>query len=304
MNSVESNPVLIGIDWGTSSLRAYLLGARGEILDQLYSPEGIMQVPDKNFEAVLDRLLSPWAKTTPVIVSGMITSRNGWLETHYLPLPTGVDQLAGGLLPFSTEAGLQMYFVTGVKTNINGAPDVIRGEETQLVGAVDQGQTDGIFVMPGTHSKWVRVRDSCIDNFETYMSGEIYATLLKHTILGALVKESVFSEQGFLMGVRVGYDSGTQLLQRLFSARTLPLFGLIGEGEVADYLSGMLIGAEIKGATNGRVNEDPIIIVGSDDLSERYRIALEILDIKCQRATDHIVARGHFAIANAAGLLT
>lgn len=304
MNLVASDPTLIGIDWGTSSLRAYLIGAQGEVLDRLVAPEGIMQMPDKNFEGVFERLIGPWVKAhrVPLIASGMITSRNGWIETPYLSAPSGVEQLADALVPIPTAGGSVLHFVTGMTISHNGAPDVMRGEETQIVGSVEAGSDEGMFVMPGTHSKWVSVRGGRIEDFSTYMSGEIFKVLCGHTILGTLMSDSAFSEEGFREGVAVGLDAGPKLLHTLFQVRTMPLFGKISEDKVADYLSGMLIGAEIHGATGNRVIDDPISIVGRDDLADRYAIALQVLGQKSVRAAEDIVARGHFSIATTAGL--
>lgn len=317
MIEAASAPVLIGLDWGTSSFRAYLMGAQGELLDRLVASEGIMQVPNKDFKGVFKRFLDPWLSnySVPVVASGMITSRNGWLETPYLPVPSGAEQLADALvqvqvqttvhesgpLPKSGESVL--HLITGLTTNPNDTPDVMRGEETQIVGAVEAGLRDGTFVMPGTHSKWVSVQGGRIEEFATYMSGEIYEVLCSHTILGTLMSDSAFSEDGFRQGVTAGLDAGPTLLHTLFSVRTLPLFGKIAEDKVADYLSGMLIGAELHGATLDRTINDPIIIVGRGDLADRYAIALQVLGVQSTRAPDNIVARGHFAIATSAGLI-
>jgi len=311
MNFDASHARLVGIDWGTSSLRAYLIDSQGGVLDKLYAPEGIMQVQNHDFVSVLTRLLEPWLKkmSLPVIASGMITSRNGWVETPYLALPTSARQLADSLQAQRTPTGLQVHFVTGVNTNHGGAPDVMRGEETQIVGAVESGLTDGLFVMPGTHSKWVAVRGGCIEEFATYMSGEVFAALRGHTILGTLMKDTDFNLHGFELGVKAGFDAGAQLLHKLFHVRTLPLFDLISEDEVSDYLSGMLIGAEISGATDNNLLPDralgnaQVTIVGLDKLADRYAVALEALDRKVAFAGDDIAARGHFAIAKSAGLI-
>ena len=306
MNSGASEPVLVGLDWGTTSMRAYLIGAQGNVLDRLVAAEGIMQVPDGDFEAVFERLLAPWVTThrVPLIASGMITSRNGWLETPYLPVPSGSEQLSDALLSLRTAGGCLLHFVTGVTSNHNGAPDVMRGEETQIAGAVEDGLDEGIFVLPGTHSKWITVCGGRIVEFETFMSGEIYAALCAHTILGTLMNDSPFNDQGFREGVAIGLDAGPKLLHTLFHVRTMPLFGRISEDKVADYLSGILIGSEIHGATSNQVMDEPVTIIGRDDLSDRYAIALQVLGQHSVRAPDDIVARGHFAIATSAGLLS
>lgn len=305
MNSGESEASLIGIDWGTSSMRAYLIGAQGEVLDRSDAPDGIMHVPGKDFETVLVSVLDPWMQeaTIPVITSGMITSRNGWLETPYLSTPLGASHLAEALVPLTTQCGWQLHCIAGVTKDLKGIPDVMRGEETQIAGALEAGMDNRLFVLPGTHSKWITVQDGHIENFETVMSGEIFEALRRHTILGTLMQEAAFSAEGFRAGVAAGNNAGQKLLQALFSVRTLPLFGHLEEGMVADYLSGMLIGAEIKGATHNKPNENPIAIIGRKDLAERYAIALDSLGFKSIKVEDDVVAKGYFNIATTAGLL-
>lgn len=159
-------------------------------------------------------------------------------------------------------------------TDHDGAPDVMRGEETQIIGASALGMSDGILVMPGTHSKWIAVRRNVIDDYATFMTGEVFAVLRKHTILGTLMEDGTFQEGAFRKGCAAGLADGSKLLHDLFGVRTLPLFGKIAANMVEDYLSGLLIGAEIKGAKAGSVT-GAITIVGRDDLADRYEIALD-----------------------------
>lgn len=305
MNSAVSDATLIGIDWGTSSLRAYLLDGQGQVRDTLASDQGIMRIADKHFEGVFHQLIDPWldCHSVPLIMSGMITSRNGWLETPYQSLPVAVSELARTLLPLKTQKGAIVHLISGVTGEHTGAPDVMRGEEAQIVGAIHAGMTNATFVMPGTHSKWVSVIDGNIAQFSTYMTGELYEALTQHTILGALVEQGEYDEQQFARGVRKGMQSGSRFLHDLFGARTLPLFGKIDQTSVADYLSGILIGAEISGATNGVVSDSPVVVVGRNDLSDRYKTALSIFGQTCERAPNDIAANGHFAIATSAGLI-
>lgn len=305
MNSVASEPALIGIDWGTSSLRAFLIGAGGEVLDHISKPLGIMQVKDGDFEGSFKDLVGPWqhAIGLPIIASGMITSRNGWVETPYVSVPSGVQQLADAVVTHKTSDGTTVTFVTGMTADHNGAPDVMRGEETQIIGASALGMSDGIFVMPGTHSKWITVRSDQIEDYSTYMTGEVFAALSKHTILATLMEDAPFQEDAFRKGCAAGLADGSKLLHDLFAVRTLPLFGKITGTMVKDYLSGLLIGAEVKGADVAQI-KGPVTIIGRDDLADRYEIALSIAGLKTNRAPDDIVARGHFMIAQAAGLLS
>jgi len=305
MNSAVSEPALIGVDWGTSSFRAFLIGAQGEVIDGVSSPEGIMQVPGQCFETVLGRLIGPWIARSglPILASGMITSRNGWVETPYATMPLGACGLASALVPHAIASGGLIHFVTGASTEHAGGPDVMRGEETQIIGASALGLTDGIFVMPGTHSKWVEVSDGQIVDFSTYMTGEIFAALKGHTILGTLMEGDDFNEKAFGMGVAAGLNSRANLLHDLFHVRTLPLLGKIPKVATADYMSGMLIGTEVAAATRDIEGIGAITIVGRSDLSDRYESALHTAGFECRRAPDDIVAKGHFLIARAAGLL-
>lgn len=305
MNSAASRPALIGVDWGTSSFRAFLIGAEGEVIDGVSSPEGIMQLSGQCFEAVLDRLVGPWVAQTklPILASGMITSRNGWVETPYAAMPLGACDLARALVPYKVASGALIHFVTGASTEHDGGPDVMRGEETQIIGASALGLNDGAFVMPGTHSKWVRVADGQIMDFATYMTGEIFAALKGHTILGTLMEGDDFNAEAFEMGVAAGLDAGTNLLHNLFHVRTLPLMDKIPKVATADYMSGMLIGTEVAAATRDIEDIGTITIVGRSDLSDRYERALHTAGFGCRRAPDDIVAKGHFLIARAAGLL-
>ena len=305
MSSAASKPALIGMDWGTSSLRAFLIGAQGEVLDSVTTREGIMQIPDRNFDAVFDRLVGSFPSNAglPIVVSGMITSRNGWVETPYVKMPTGPEHLAQSLVRHQSQSGALIHFVTGATTEHISGPDVMRGEETQIIGSAALGLSDGIFVMPGTHSKWVHVALGKIQDFATYMTGEVFASLKDHTILGTLMEMSDFDLSAFQKGVGAAQDRRANLLHDLFHVRTLPLMGKLKETETADFLSGLLIGTEIVAAL--KKNEAKrVTIVGRNDLTDRYEIALQAVGISCQRAPDDIAAKGHFLIAQAAGLLT
>ena len=305
MNSAVSEPALIGIDWGTSSLRAFLIGTQGEVLDSVTTGEGIMQIPDRNFDAVFDRLVGSFPSNAglPIVVSGMITSRNGWVETPYVTMPTGPEHLAQSLVRHQSQSGALIHFVTGATTEHISGPDVMRGEETQIIGSAALGLSDGVFVMPGTHSKWVHVALGKIQDFATYMTGEVFASLKDHTILGTLMKMSDFDLCAFQKGVGAAQDRRANLLHDLFHVRTLPLMGKLKETETADFLSGLLIGTEIVAALK-KNDAKRVTIVGRNDLTDRYEIALQAVGISCQRAPDDIAAKGHFLIAQAAGLLT
>jgi len=305
MNLAVSEPALIGIDWGTSSLRAFLISAQGEVLDSVASAEGILQVPDRNFDAVFDRTVGSFRAHSglPIVVSGMITSRNGWVETPYVAMPAGPENLAQSLVQHQSESGALIHFVTGALAEHSRGPDVMRGEETQIIGSAALGMSDGVFVMPGTHSKWVHVSEGLIQGFATYMTGEVFAALKDHTILGTLMEASDFDRSAFQQGAAAAQDVGANLLHDLFHVRTLPLMGKLKETQSADFLSGLLIGTEIAAALREDETANEVTIVGRSDLADRYEIALEAAGITCKQAPDDIAAKGHFLIAQAAGLV-
>lgn len=304
-----TNAKLIGLDWGTTSFRAFLINEDGLILDKKTSKNGILSVVDKDFEGTLLNEINLWLEqneSLPIIASGMITSRNGWLETPYLNLPSNIDGFAGALTHFKISNGLFIHFITGASyEDSKGIPDIMRGEETQIIGSLDNNNDD-IFLLPGTHSKWAKTEDENILSFASFMTGEVYAALKDHTILGALMEnEDQSNEYAFSNGVEDRLKENVSIMHQIFTARTLPLFDRMKNSEIADYLSGLLIGEEIKSALNQYdVSNDNIVnIIGRGDLAARYAKALDIFDIKYKIIGDDVTAMGHYKIAMKAGLV-
>lgn len=306
MNSAVSEAALIGLDWGTSSFRAYLIGNDGRVLEQVSAAQGIMAIKDRDFEGAFRSLLSSWSGrfSLPVIASGMITSRNGWVETPYVPVPAGKDALASRLVPYRVDSGLEIHFVPGLSASHDAAPDVMRGEEVQVVGALAEAKGEGPVVLPGTHSKWVKVEGGEIVDFHTFMTGEVFAALKTHTILGTLMTEGPFSSEGFEQGVRSGLGGDGDLLHRLFHVRTLPLFDRLPRTSAADYLSGLLIGSEIRSGLANHRSGDTVTLIGRGDLTDRYACALTVAGLKSRVASETVVASGLFEIAKSAGLIS
>lgn len=306
-----SNAALIGLDWGTTSARAYLIGRDGGVLDQKASDDGILSVENGDFETVFERLVAPWLNDQdrlPIIASGMITSRNGWVETPYLTPPSDGADFANALRPYVTAAGHRLHFVTGLSVDdADGAPDVLRGEETEILGhlANDGGaRGDRLYIVPGTHSKWVHVSENRLRGFATFITGELFAVLRSHSILGRLIADGPFSQTGFDAGATVGLRGGNDLLHSLFATRTLPLFERLTPLEAGDYLSGLLIGAEFAAGQGTMWGELPITVIGKDAVVDRYVRVAELAGVTTNRAEQAMVARGHWDIANKAGLIS
>jgi 2-dehydro-3-deoxygalactonokinase len=298
---------LISVDWGTTSLRCYLVGRGGAILDRRTSDRGILAVGQDGFEATLLNEIRHWrssAPELPVVMSGMIGSRQGWHEAAYVPCPAGIQDITANLHSIAVQGCGPIWIVPGVDTRSKtGRPDVMRGEETQIFGALTGlGCTDALFVLPGTHAKWATVVDGRIVGFSTYMTGEVFSALKDHTILGRLMATPPsFDASAFERGVT--NSEGTQpgdLLNLVFSARTLPLSGQLGDDEVESYLSGLLIGAEIRAAhTRGRRTADTVHVLGGAALTARYIDACKILGISAKPIDGECVVLGHVAIADA-----
>jgi 2-dehydro-3-deoxygalactonokinase len=301
-------PRLIAVDWGTTNFRAYLADFGGAVLDEVELPSGILAVRDGNFADVLRNAVGRWIEEhgpLTVIMSGMIGSRQGWVEAPYVRCPAGVDDIAAALTTFDVEGLGPVNLVPGLDHTPPGAgPDVMRGEEAQIIGATALNPAKrATFVLPGTHSKWVTVESGSITDFSTYMTGEVYGALRNHTILGRLMKAGQAKGDGFLKGVEAARRQGTSagsLLHQLFSVRTLGLFDLLPGEELSDYLSGLLIGAEILAAAQPG---QAITIFGSDELTDRYGKAADALGLIWNRGPERSVVAGHLQIARAAGLL-
>jgi 2-dehydro-3-deoxygalactonokinase len=299
-----SDAKLIGLDWGTTSCRAYLIGADGAVLDRQLDGSGILKAGG-HFGPWLDSMIGGWIATegaAPVILSGMIGSRQGWKEAAYARCPAGAEDIVKALA--NIEWGdLTNALVPGLATENAGMPDVMRGEETQIFGALAlSGERDGLFLLPGTHSKWAEVRNNRIASFRTFMTGEVFGALKEHTILGLLMKDAASDADAFARGVREGasLDTAGALLNRVFATRTYGLMDKLPGTALSDYLSGLLIGAEVAEAT--RHTRDAVTIIASPALARRYTDALRLLGHESTLAPEDCVAAGHWRIACAAGL--
>lgn len=267
-----SSPRFIAVDWGTTHLRAYLAGAQGEVLERSSGTEGIASLAGTGFAAALERRCGPWLDRfaeAPVLMAGMIGSRNGWLEAPYLDCPASPDGLSRNLAAVAIAAGRQAHIVPGMRTRNEGVADVLRGEETLLFGA---GLADGVIVLPGTHSKWARIEAGSVATFRTYMTGEFYGLLRDHSLLRLLAEEpedgSAFA-RGLVAAARQG-----GLLHQAFEARTAVLDGAMAGAGTLPFLSGLLIGAEVGAALAAFAVDGALTLIADGALAARYREAL------------------------------
>ena len=310
---------LIAIDWGTTSARAYRFAAGGRIVGHRSAPLGIQHVQDGAFAAALAALIGDWADDpAPRIACGMIGSRQGWIEAPYCACPAALGALATALV--RVPDGGALAIVPGVTCiDAAGVPDVMRGEETQILGVVataDRGDSGGqLIVLPGTHSKWAIVAGDRIEAFATFLTGELFAVLKDHSILGRMMPTGgspgvTAAGNAFDRGLGRSLAAGSPdagLLHELFGARTLALFGDLAPEATADYLSGLLIGSELCAgrawAARHGVAGDRVTLVGAPALSARYANALAQAGATVVEGPEDAAARGLWHIARSAGLV-
>ena len=270
------------------------------------APLGIQRIADGNFAAALETLRGDDLPVgVPSVASGMIGSRQGWIEAPYRECPAGFEAIAAGLTPVPDAS---LFIVPGLLCrDADGMPDVMRGEETQIFGALPEGSCERqVVVLPGTHSKWAMVGANRIERFATFMTGELYAVLREHSILGRLLTNDS-DPDALARGVGTSLRDGAALSHDLFSARTLALTGALAPAGVGDYLSGLLLGAEIAAArkwlVQHRLDAATVTLVGDARLCERYQHAMRLAGIDAVFGPGDAAARGLFRIATHAGML-
>ncbi|WP_374569414.1 2-dehydro-3-deoxygalactonokinase [Ideonella sp.] len=246
-------PAFIGIDWGTTHRRASLLGERGELLAQRHDDDGALACAGR-FGESLQALLAQWSEVgdgVPVVMAGMVGSALGWQEVPYADAATPLRQLGARLSPVrDAPAGRRWAIVPGVCwRGAHGSVDVMRGEETQLLGALQALGTagdDGCYLLPGTHSKWVQLREGAVASLRTCMSGELFALLRERGTLSAAMKTTAADAEpdpvAFARGVA---DAAEGVLSHtLFGAPARVVTGAMPAEDAAAYVSGLLIGSE------------------------------------------------------------
>jgi len=271
------------------------------------APFGIQQVR-ADYPRALRELLGDWqGDSAPRLACGMIGSRQGWIEAPYVECPAPVGVLARRIVRTADGA---VGIVPGLLCReADGTPDVMRGEETQVAGAVADDAPPTLAILPGTHSKWALVREGTIVAFATQMTGEAFAVLREHSILGRMMAAAPagFAADAFARGVCRGLERSGELLHLLFGVRTLALVDGLNADDAADYLSGMLIGSELAagrawGARHGAPFDAPVLI-GGPALCERYAAALREAGAAARTAPADAAARGLWRIALAAGIV-
>jgi 2-dehydro-3-deoxygalactonokinase len=279
---VSNSPAVVGIDWGTTNRRAYVLDAQGKLVRQHNDQFGILAV-EGDFEASLKNLLRKLdLPQADVVMSGMVGSRNGWLQTPYLPVQQPISRLPQAMMQVDTALpDVRCRIVPGYQiTDAFGTPDVMRGEETQILGAIAMGAPDGWFVLPGTHSKWVKIDNGIVVEIITFMTGELYALLSEHGTLAGLMKDEQETPAAFEAGLKAAQHGG--FTHAAFGCRALVVTDTMPAAHAASYLSGLLIGAELADIRQKTASQATatVQIIGSPTLAARYVKALEFFDMR------------------------
>ncbi|MEY2618577.1 MAG: hypothetical protein RL522_1579 [Pseudomonadota bacterium] len=281
---------MIAIDWGTTSLRGALLDRQGAVLQERSAPLGILHVPAGGFEATFQDLFGDWMRppSQVALMAGMVGSQQGWQEAPYCPCPAGAQDIANALR--WVQPG-RIAIVPGLSCRQDGlrqvpdlaqVPDVMRGEETQILGALaTTGESDATLVLPGTHSKWASVSGHRVEDFTTYMTGEVYQLLRQHSILARTLPTTADAaapdDEAFDWGVMRALEERGGLLHTAFSVRTLSLFRQVPPERLSDYLSGLVIGEEVRAQAPDPAT--PVLLVGATGLTARYERALSLAGI-------------------------
>ena len=289
-------PPLIALDWGTSSLRGARLARDGTVLEERAYPRGILTVPPGGYTALFEALFGDWMQPPGALclIAGMAGSRQGWVEAPYCACPASLADVAAQLA--WVEPG-RIAIVPGLCCDHDGVPDVMRGEETQVFGALHLlGIDRGVLVLPGTHSKWVQVEAGRIHAFATLMTDEFYALLRRHSILARMLPDAdgEFDGAAFDTGVAQALRS-TGLLRSAFSVRTLALFERLPEAQRPSYLSGVVIGEELR--SRPMAMAERVVLIGEPALTQRYERALAQIGIRAEAVGSQAAWRGLHRIA-------
>jgi 2-dehydro-3-deoxygalactonokinase len=273
---LKEHRVILAIEWTSAAFHAFLFEEDGTLIDQRQQAHGVNHITDGGFEAALRDMAGDWAAgASHVYLTGMITSRNGWIETPYAPTPASLHDVLAKAITKKVDGLAPLIFLPGVSVQ-HPLPDMMRGEELKIIGAMDKGS--GLVALPGVHTKWAKVESGSITGFATYMTGEIAALLKASSLVGRLIPaESADNPEAFLRGARMARDRsiGGNVLRRIFSARSMVLFDELAPFDISDYLSGLLIGAEIDEALQEFSPPDRhVTLIGPTALCRRYALVL------------------------------
>jgi 2-dehydro-3-deoxygalactonokinase len=267
---MATDTAFIGVDWGTTNLRAWRLTAEGHPLEARASAQGMGGLSPAQFAPVLDDLLSGWPTDLSVLACGMVGARQGWVEAPYIPLPADAPALAQSLIVAPAERRVMIVPGIAARDTLGHLVDVARGEETQAIGAA--ASDTGLLICPGTHSKWIRTDGARILDLQTFMTGELNGLLASHSVLRHSIDGTARPNAVFRQALGEMLE-GRSLAAALFSVRVQSLDDRLAAADAASRLSGLLIGAEVAAGVE-RFGLCPVRLVGNPLLVSLYATAL------------------------------
>ncbi|RXH26175.1 MULTISPECIES: 2-dehydro-3-deoxygalactonokinase [Bradyrhizobium] len=292
-----TEPAYVAVDWGTSSFRLWLVDRAGEVLAERRSDEGMLAAAKTGFPAVLQSHLAAVEAPDhlPVLVCGMAGAKTGWVEAGYVDTPAPLSAILNQAVRVPGQAR-DIRILPGIAQRDASAPDVMRGEETQLLGALGfEAAGEALVCMPGTHSKWVRVRSGIVERFSTFMTGELFSVVSRETILSFAVAGADEAEDvaSFKAAVKAAYAAPAFAANLLFGARSRQLLFGGTPAAARETLSGTLIGVELAAGLSGAVPQAGVALIASGRLAMLYRLAFEALSVTIRPVdADEAVRRG------------
>jgi 2-dehydro-3-deoxygalactonokinase len=284
MSRAAEQDAIIGINWASNNFRAYLIAGDGSTLDEFSAPKGVIGLDRDGMAQAVADIVARWPDATAIYASGMIGSNVGWIEVPYAEAPAGAAELRAATVK-TRIGGAEMAIASGVACRRNdGAPDVLRGEEVELIGLAALTGGEGLVVLPGAHTKWVWLDGGRIGEFFTSMSGEIFDRLTAQGLLASIADGEAQDGEAFLEGVTAGRERRQSLGTLLFGARARVMVGRLARSDAASYLRGLLIGSELGDAASlyPRLGARPIPLVGNAALSNLYASALAALGVETE----------------------
>lgn len=292
-----TEPAFVAVDWGTSSFRLWLVDRTGRVLAERRSDEGMMAAAKAGFAGVLQSHLAAVRapEHVPVLVCGMAGAKTGWVEAGYVDTPAPLSAILMQAARVPGEAR-DIRILPGIAQRDTKAPDVMRGEETQLLGALGLDSAgEALVCMPGTHSKWVRVQDGTVAQFSTFMTGELFSVVSRETILSLAVAGADEAEDvaSFKAAAKAAFEAPAFAANLLFGARSRQLLFGGTPAAARERLSGTLIGVELAAGLSGSVPKAGITLIASGRLAALYRLAFDALKVDVNPIdADEAVRRG------------
>ncbi|TGU94998.1 2-dehydro-3-deoxygalactonokinase [Mesorhizobium sp. M00.F.Ca.ET.151.01.1.1] len=310
MSPASNVPAVAALDWGTTRLRAWLIDGAGKVLAERRGDDGLITAREKGFANVLESHLTAMGapEELPVIICGMAGSRQGWLEAPYVSVPSPLGAILGGAARVPDQKR-DIRIVPGLAQRLADAPDVMRGEETQLAGAGLPAKGRHLVCMPGTHSKWVLVEDGAVTGFGTWPTGELFSVLAAHSILrhslGGHPSPVAGDNPFFRRWCEIALGEGGDVTSRLFAIRAAGLLQDLKADDAAACLSGLLIGGEIASARRRHgAGATSVVLVASGALAVLYQAALGLAGLGLRTVdADEAVRAGLIEAARENGMI-